>query len=75
MRAAQPFVLEADARRILESQARAFDTGTGVSAQPYRVVGARWLQNKEIAATLKVARRMVMLWRRRFLESGVVDHD
>ena len=72
MRVARPIVLEADVRRKLEQQARGRSTAARV-VQRSRIVllAADGFQNKQIAATLKVAPRMVTLWRRRFLAQGV----
>jgi len=72
MRVAQPIVLEADVRRKLEQQARGRSTAARVVLRSRIVLlAADGLQNKLIAATLKVAPRMVTLWRGRFLEQGV----
>jgi transposase len=72
MRVAQPIVLEADIRRKLEQQARGRSTAARVVLRSRIVLlAADGLQNKLIAATLKVAPRMVTLWRGRFLEQGV----
>jgi transposase len=72
MRVAQPIVLEADVRRKLEQQARGRSTAARVVLRSRIVLlAADGLQNKLIAAALKVAPRMVTLWRGRFLEQGV----
>jgi transposase len=72
MRVAQPIVLEADVRRKLEQQARGRSTAARVVLRSRIVLlAADELQNKQIAATLNVAPRMVALWRGRFLEHGI----
>jgi len=72
MRVAQPIVLEADVRRKLEQQARGRSTAARVVLRSRIVLlAADGLQNKQIAATLNVAPRMVTLWRGRFLAQGV----
>lgn len=72
MRVAQPIVLEADVRRKLEQRARGRSTAARVVLRSRIVLlAADGLQNKQIAATLKVAPRMVALWRGRFLAQGV----
>jgi len=72
MRVAQPIVLEVDVRRKLEQQARGRSTAARVVLRSRIVLlAAEGLQNKQIASTLKVAPRMVTLWRGRFLAQGV----
>src|ERR1039458_9053560 len=73
MRVARPIVLKEDIRRKLEQQARGRSTAARVVVVGSRIVllAADGLQNKQIAATLKVAPRMVTLWRGRFLEQGI----
>jgi transposase len=72
MRIAQPIVLEVDVRRKLEQQARGRSTASRVVVRSRIVLlAADGLQNKQIAATLGVAPRMVTLWRGRFLTQGV----
>ena len=72
MRVAQPIVLNEDVRRNLEQQARGRSTAVRVAMRSKIVLLASdGLQNKQIAATLKVAPRMVTLWRGRFLELGI----
>jgi len=72
MRVAQPIVLGVDVRRKLEQQARGRSTAARVVLRSRIVLlAADGLQNKQIAATLKVAPRMVTLWRGRFLAQGV----
>lgn len=72
MRVAHPIVLEADVRRKLEQQSRRRSTAARVVLRSRIVLfAADGLQNKQIAAALNVAPRMVTLWRRRFLEQGV----
>jgi transposase len=72
MRVAQPIVLGADVRRKLEQQARGRSTPARVVLRSRIVLlAADGLQNKQIAATLKVAPRMVTLWRGRFLAQGI----
>jgi transposase len=72
MRVAQPIVLEADVRRKLEQQSRGRSTAARVVLRSRIVLlAADGLQNKQIAATLHVAPRMVTLWRGRFLKQGV----
>jgi len=72
MRVARPIVLEADVRRKLEQQARGRSTAARVVLRSCIVLlAADGLQNKQIAATLKVAPRMATLWRGRFLEQGI----
>jgi hypothetical protein len=58
MRVAQPIVLEVDVRRKLERQARGRSTAARVVLRSRIVLlAADGLQNKQIAATLKVAPR------------------
>jgi transposase len=72
MRVAQPIVIEADVRRKLEQQARGRSTAARVVLRSRIVLlAADGLQNKQIAAILKVAPRMVTLWRGRFLYQGI----
>jgi transposase len=72
MRVAQAIVLEADLRRKLEQQSRGRSTAARVVLRSRIVLlAADGLQNKQIAATLHIAPRMVTLWRGRFLEQGV----
>lgn len=72
MRVAQPIVLEADVRRKLEQQSRGRSTAARVVLRSRIVLlAADGFQNKQISATLKVAPRMVALWRGRFLEQGI----
>ena len=72
MRVAQSIVLAADVRRKLEQQARGRSTASRVVLRSRIVLlAADGFQNKQIAATLKVAPRMVTLWRGRFLKQGV----
>jgi transposase len=72
MRLTQPIVLEVDIRRKLEQQARGRSTAARVVLRSRIVLlAADGFQNKQIAATLKVAPRMVTLWRGRFLAQGV----
>jgi transposase len=72
MRVAQPIVLEAHVRRKLEQQARGGSTAARVVLRSRIVLlAADELQNKQIAAGLNVAPRMVTLWRGRFLAQGV----
>ena len=72
MRVAHPIVLEEDVRRKLEQQARGRSTAARVVLRSRIVLlAADGLQNKQIAATLSVAPRMVTLWRGRFLAQGI----
>ena len=72
MRVAQPIVLEADVRQKLEQQARGRSTAARVVLRSRIVLlAADGLQNKQIAATLNVAPRMVTLWRGRFLKQSI----
>src|ERR1035437_4902141 len=72
MRVAQPVVLKEDVRRKLEQPARGRSTAARVVMRSRIVVLAGdGLMNKQIAATLKVAPRMVTLWRGRFLELAI----
>jgi transposase len=72
MRVAQPIVLKEEVRRKLEQQARGRSTAAGaVMRSRIVLLAGDGLQNKQIAATLKVAPRMVTLWRGRFLEQGI----
>jgi transposase len=72
MRVADAIVLEADVRRKLEQQARGRSTAARVVLRSRIVLlAADGLLNKQIAATLNVAPRMVTLWRGRFLELGI----
>ncbi len=72
MRVAQPIVLKEEVRRKLEQQARGRSTAARVVMRSRIVLlAADGLQNKQIAENLKVAPRMVGLWRGRFLELGV----
>jgi transposase len=72
MGVAQPIVLEADVRQKLEQQARGRSTAARVVLRSRIVLlAADGLQNKQIAATLNVAPRMVTLWRGRFLKQSI----
>jgi transposase len=72
MPVAHPIVLKEDVRRKLEQQARGCSTAARVVMRSRIVVLASdGLQNKQIAKMLRVAPRMVTLWRGRFLELGV----
>src|SRR5208282_1884026 len=72
MRVAQPIVLKEDVRGKLEQQARGRSTAARVVLRSRIVLrAADGLLNKQIAATLNVAPRMVTLWRGRFLELGI----
>jgi transposase len=71
MRVAQPIVLEESVRRKLEHQSRGRSTAARVVVRSRIVLlAADGLQNKQIAASLKVAPRMIALWTGRFLELG-----
>ncbi len=71
MRVAQPIVISEEVRRKLEQQSRGRSTPARV-VQRSRIVllAADGMQNKQIAAALRVAPRMAALWRGRFLELG-----
>jgi transposase len=72
MRIAEPIVLEQDARHILERHARGRSTPTRVMLRSRIVLlAADGLQNKHIAAEMKIAPRTVALWRDRFLKFGI----
>lgn len=72
MRVAQPIVLSEEVRRKLEQQSRGRSTQARVVLRSRIVLlAAEGLQNKQIAAALKVAPRMAALWRSRFLEHGI----
>jgi len=72
MRVAPPIVLKEDVRRKLEQLARGRSIAARVVMRSRIVLLAGdGLQNKQIAASLKVAPRAVALWRGRFLELGV----
>ena len=72
MRVSRPIVLEEDVRRKLERLARGRSVAARVVIRSRIVLLANdGLQNKQIAETLQVAPRMVMLWRGRFLELGI----
>jgi transposase len=72
MRVAQPIVLEADVRRKLEQQSRGRSTPSRVVMRSRIVLlAADGMLNKQISKTLRVAPRMVTLWRGRFLEQGI----
>src|ERR1035441_5034205 len=72
MRVAQPIVLNEETRRKLEQKARGRSTAARVVLRSRIVLlAADGLLNKQIAARLKVAPRMVTLWRGRFLEMGI----
>jgi len=72
MRVAQPVVLSEEVRRKLEQQSRGRSTQSRVVLRSRIVLLAgEGLQNKQIAAALKVAPRMAALWRSRFLEHGI----
>jgi transposase len=72
MRVAQPVVLSEEVRRKLEQQSRGRSTQSRVVLRSRIVLlAAEGLQNKQIAAALKVAPRMAALWRSRFLEHGI----
>ena len=72
MRVAQPVVLSEEVRRRLEQQSRGRTTQARVVLRSRIVLlAAEGLQNKQIAAALKVAPRMAALWRGRFIEHGI----
>src|ERR1017187_7504004 len=72
MRVAQPIVMNEETRRKLEQKARGRSTAARVVLRSRIVLlAADGLLNKQIAARLKVAPRMVTLWRGRFLEMGI----
>jgi transposase len=72
MRVARPIVLNKDVRRKLEQQARGRSTAARVVMRSRIVLLASdGFENKQIAQTLRVAPRMVTLWRGRFLELGI----
>jgi transposase len=72
MRVAQPVVLSEEVRRKLEQQSRGRSTQARVVLRSRIVLlAAEGMQNKQIAAALKVAPRMAALWRGRFLEQGM----
>src|SRR5450759_1419735 len=72
MRVAQPVILSEEVRRKLEQQSRGRSTQSRVVLRSRIVLlAAAGLQNKQIAAALKVAPRMAALWRSRFLEHGI----
>src|SRR5665811_265923 len=72
MRVAQPVILSEEVRRKLEQQSRGRSTQSRVVLRSRIVLlAAEGLQNKQIAAVLKVAPRMAALWRSRFLEHGI----
>ena len=72
MRVARPIRLNEEVRRKLERQARGRSTEARVVVRSRIVLLAGdGLQNKQIAAILKVTPRMVNLWRGRFLEQGI----
>jgi transposase len=72
MRVASAIALPIETRRQLEKQMRGRTTPVRV-AQRSRIVllAAEGLQNKQIAAKIGVAPRMVALWRGRFIALGV----
>src|SRR5260370_40223603 len=72
MRVALPIVLKEEVRRKLEQQARGRSTAArAVMRSRIVLLAADGLQNKQIAENLKVAPRMVGLWRGRVLQLGV----
>ena len=72
MRVAQPIVLSEEVRRKLEQQSRGRSMQARVVLRSRIVLlAAEGLQNKQIAAVLRVAPRMAALWRARFLEHGI----
>src|SRR5271170_7704465 len=72
MRVARPIVLKEEVRRKLEQLARGRSIAARVVVRSRIVLlAADGLQNKQIAASLKVAPRAVALWRRRFLDLGL----
>jgi transposase len=72
MRVAPPIVLSEGVRRNLEQQSRGRTTQARVVLRSRIVLlAAEGIQNKQIAATLKVASRMAALWRGRFIEHGI----
>jgi transposase len=72
MRVAQPIILTAEVRRKLEQYSRGRSTSARVVLRSHIVLlAAEGLQNKQIAARLNVAPRMVTLWRGRFLQQGI----
>lgn len=78
MRVAPPVVLSADQRQMLEAQARA-RRASARSVERARIVllAATGLQNRAIAAQLRITPETVARWRQRFLAGGVtaLEHD
>jgi transposase len=78
MRVARPVILSAEQREILESCARA-RSASARSVERARIVllAADDLQDKQIAAKLRIMPETVARWRNRFLDGGcaALDHD
>jgi transposase len=78
MRVARPVILSAEQREILESRARA-RSALARSVERARIVllAADDLQDKQIAAKLRIMPETVARWRNRFLAGGcaALDHD
>jgi transposase len=78
MRVARPVVLSAEQRKMLESRARA-RSAAARSVERARIVllAAAGMQDKQIAAKLKIMPEKAARWRNRFLDGGwaALDKD
>jgi transposase len=76
MRVARPVVLSAEQRDMLESRSRA-RSASARSVERARIIllAAAGMQNKQIAAKLKVMPEKAARWRNRYLEGGLAALD
>ena len=76
MRVARPVVLNTEQREMLESRARA-RTATARSVERARIVllAASGMQDKQIAAKLRIMPEKAARWRNRFLDGGLAALD
>ncbi len=76
MRVARPVVLTTEQRDMLESRARA-RSASARSVERARIVllAAGGMQDKQIAAQLRIMPEKAARWRNRFLDGGLVALD
>jgi len=76
MRVARPVVLSTEQQEVLESRARARRTAAR-SVERARIVllAAAGMQDKQIAAKLRIMPEKAARWRNRFLDGGLAALD
>jgi transposase len=75
MRVARSVILSPDQREILESRARAGGVKRGAERARIVLLAAAGLQDKQIAAQLRIMPATAARWRNRFLDSGLAALD